>query len=175
MLYETIKVGILILDLLRWERMMSGSMETAHDLQFLTTNQNGNHQLKTVPINGGLKSKEDNIKNESETIRKKSLNSICEGLLAYGSNVTKNGPMTANVQIDENEEPKSVQNARSTDLLLLKSVVASNTLERQKKVGFIFYIKYNEKLPMNTRIQELSDKDLQCYTLQTWDIPQDLK
>ena len=78
-------------------------------------------------------------------------------------------------RIDENEEPKSVQNARSTDLLFLKSVVASNTLERQKKVGFIFYIKYNEKLPMNTRIQELSDKDLQCYTLQTWDIPQDLK
>lgn len=146
MLYETIKVGILILDLLRWERMMSGSMETAHDLQFLTTNQNGNHQLKTVPINGGLKSKEDNIKNESETIRKKSLNSICEGLLAYGSNVTKNGPMTANVQIDENEEPKSVQNARSTDLLFLKSVVASNTLERQKKGWFYFSYKVKYKV-----------------------------
>ena len=49
-------------------------------------------------------------------------------------------------RIDENEELKSVQNARSTDLLFLKSVVASNTLERQKKGWFYFSYKVKYKV-----------------------------
>lgn len=114
---------------------MSGSLEKPLAQEILIT-KNGKHPVKMVPNNGGPIFQEDD--SIQRVIGKQSFKSNCEGPTANGSNVTKNGAVTTNVQIDENEDPKSVHNARSTDLLFLKSVVASNTLERQKKVGLSF-------------------------------------
>ena len=61
-----------------------------------------------------------------------------------GSNITANGPITSGSENDELQEihenepdgadEKGVPDARSTDLIFLKSVVLTNTLERPKKV-----------------------------------------
>ena len=68
-----------------------------------------------------------------------------------GSSFVANGPIKRHVaqpqdtvsQVNESdlestekiEEGKNLQGARSTDLIFLKSVVQTNTLERPKKVG----------------------------------------
>ena len=59
-----------------------------------------------------------------------------------GSNITANGPITSEIyelqEIHEDEPDRADENgvpgARSTDLIFLKSVVLTNTLERPKKV-----------------------------------------
>ena len=62
------------------------------------------------------------------------MNSNGSGHIANGSNVTRNRPESPQLETDRIDEAKNVQIARSTDLIFLKSVVASNTLERTKKV-----------------------------------------
>ena len=64
-----------------------------------------------------------------------------------GSNIISNGPThTDTIDINEDhdkvsedgDEGKSIHGARSTDLIFLKSVVLTNTLERPKKVKLFF-------------------------------------
>ena len=133
--------------------MMSGSVEPPLAQEILMRSH-GKDPGEMVPSNGGpIFLDDDSIQRESQVIGKQSLKSNCEGPIANGSNVTRNGAVTTNVQIDGNEEPKNVHNARSTDLLFLKSVVASNTLERQKKVGFLtFLITIKRDLNVNINI-----------------------
>ena len=66
------------------------------------------------------------------------MNSNGSGHIANGSNVTRNRPESPQLETDRIDEAKNVQIARSTDLIFLKSVVASNTLERTKKVCCFF-------------------------------------
>ena len=110
---------------------MSGIIENQPQ-EFLPTN--GNHQLKMVPVNGGPIFQDNNTNMDSEVIGNKNVNSNGSGLIANGSNVTRNRPQSTQLEIDRTDEAKSVQIARSTDLIFLKSVLASNTLERTKKV-----------------------------------------
>ena len=56
-----------------------------------------------------------------------------------GSSVMSNGPVVAEVEVQESRgeeeaDTEEVPAARSTDLIFLKSVVLTNTLERPKKV-----------------------------------------
>ena len=56
-----------------------------------------------------------------------------------GSSVMANGPVVAEVEVQESHgeeeaDTEEVTAARSTDLIFLKSVVLTNTLERPKKV-----------------------------------------
>ena len=56
-----------------------------------------------------------------------------------GSSVMANGPVVAEVEVQESHgeeeaDTEEVPAARSTDLIFLKSVVLTNTLERPKKV-----------------------------------------
>ena len=113
------------------EHKMSGIIENQPQ-EFLATN--GNHQLKMVPVNGGPIFQDNNTNMDSEVIGNKNVNSNGSGLIANGSNVTRNRPQSTQLEIDRTDEAKSVQIARSTDLIFLKSVLASNTLERTKKV-----------------------------------------
>ena len=113
------------------EHKMSGIIENQPQ-EFLATN--GNHQLKMVPVNGGPIFQDNNTSVDSEVIGNKNVNSNGSGHIANGSNVTRNRPESPQLETDRIDEAKNVQIARSTDLIFLKSVVASNTLERTKKV-----------------------------------------
>ena len=113
------------------DHTMSGIIENQPQ-EFLATN--GNHQLKMVPVNGGPIFQDNNTNMDSEGFGNKNVNSNGSGLIANGSNVTRNRPQSTQLEIDRTDEAKSVQIARSTDLIFLKSVLASNTLERTKKV-----------------------------------------
>ena len=113
------------------EHKMSGIIENQPQ-EFLATN--GNHQLKMVPVNGGPIFQDNNTNMDSEGIGNKNVNSNGSGHIANGSNVTRNRPESPQLETDRIDEAKNVQIARSTDLIFLKSVVASNTLERTKKV-----------------------------------------
>ena len=113
------------------EHKMSGIIENQPQ-EFLATN--GNHQLKMVPVNGGPIFQDNNTNMDSEVIGNKNVNSNGSGHIANGSNVTRNRPDSPQLENDRSDEDKTVQTARSTDLIFLKSVVASNTLERTKKV-----------------------------------------
>ena len=115
---------------------MSGIIENQPQ-EFLATN--GNHQLKMVPVNGGPIFQDNNTNMDSEVIGNKNVNSNGSGHIANGSNVTRNRPDSPQLENDRSDEDKTVQTARSTDLIFLKSVVASNTLERTKKVCCSFY------------------------------------
>ena len=115
---------------------MSGIIENQPQ-EFLATN--GNHQLKMVPVNGGPIFQDNNTSVDSEVIGNKNVNSNGSGHIANGSNVTRNRPESPQLEVDRSDEAKAVQTARSTDLIFLKSVVASNTLERTKKVCCSFY------------------------------------
>ena len=109
---------------------MSGIVTSSQELQ------NGNHHLKL--LNGGPTFQDNsNTTMDSEGIGDKSVNSNGSGPTSNGSNVTRNGPVPPNIA---NDEAKSIQNARSTDLIFLKSVVASNTLERPKQVCCFYFI-----------------------------------
>ena len=116
---------------------MSGIIENQPQ-EFLATN--GNHQLKMVPVNGGPIFQDNNTNVDSEVIGNKNVNSNGSGHIANGSNVTRNKPESPKLEIDRIDEAKSAQIARSTDIIFLKSVVASNTLERTKKVCCFFYL-----------------------------------
>ena len=108
------------------------------NLQSLERLDVSNNELSTLPFALGTLPHIKSLMvdgNPMKSIRRDIIQRGTVGLLKY-----------LRSRIDENEEPKSVQNARSTDLLLLKSVVASNTLERQKKGWFYFSYKVKYKV-----------------------------
>lgn len=98
------------------------------------------HHGHLVPVNGGALLSPPNGANNTAA-NGAGLKANGSSVKKNGANVAANGPITSEIheleEIQEDttdhEDEKGVPGARSTDLIFLKSVVLTNTLERPKK------------------------------------------